>query len=113
MSVTKGEQQGSASLVELATGHHAIDIVADDPEGFSFPEGFLESYDYNTSDFKFCRQYNESSISWHDTIDAMFTRCHCHDSCERDSVVRSIDASCQTEQDSVSSFVEIDVNTIQ
>ena len=110
--------------MELATGHHAIDVVADDPEGFSFPEGFPESYDYNTSDFKFCRQYNESSISWHDAIDAMFTRCHCHGSCERDSVVRSIDASCQTEldpeivdeshiHDSISSFVETDVNVVQ
>ncbi len=111
MSVTKDEQQGSASLVELATGHHAIGIVADDPEGFSFPEGFLESYNYDTSDFKFRHQHNESSL--HDTIDAIFTRCHCLGDCERGSVVHSINVGCQAESDSVDNYAETHVDMSQ
>ena len=68
MSVVKGEQRGSAALVELATGHHAVNVIADDPDEFSFPEGFLESFEYSSSDFKFCRQYNDRDTSWHDAI---------------------------------------------
>ena len=92
MSVSKEEQQGTASLLELATGHHAIGIVADDPNEFSFPGGFLESYNYNASDFKFRHQYNESP--WHDTIDALFTHCQRTDDHDGNVPVGSIDVGC-------------------
>jgi len=75
MSVVKDEQRGTAALVELPTGHQAVSIIADDPDEFSFPEGFLESFQYSPSDFQFCR-YNDRDISWHDAIDAMVSRCH-------------------------------------
>ncbi len=92
----KDEQQGSATLVEPPTGHHAVNIIADDPDEFSFPQGFLESYSYSSSDFKFCQCYNDRSMSWHDAIGAMVARCHVnHDD---DDIDRSIvsNVSCQT-----------------
>ena len=72
----KDERRGTAALVELPTGHHAVSIIADGPDEFSFPDGFLESFQYSSSDFKFCRQYNDRDMSWHNAIGAMVARCH-------------------------------------